>query len=228
MSETHSLLHWFRTKTNIRIKEKISQHAQYVEKTCQATLELYKQLPDKARDELTQQISRINKLEEEADKIQDELANDISRAVLPPNIQEDLFRMVRRFDAAANWAKTSAKNIQIGLDLELKFPNNLITLFYELAKLTYESAILVVEMIELLGVDDQGILEKRIKVEKFERNADGVFYKAKENALIMGKSENASLVYLSLDTAKSLENASDMCSEASDFLYSLVMSGPVS
>lgn len=228
MSETRSLLHWFRTKANLRIKEKISKHAQYVEKTCHVTMELYEQLPNKSRDKLTQHITQINKLEEEADKIQDELANDISRGVLPPNIQEDLFRMVRRFDAAANWAKTSAKNIQIGLDLELQFPTNLITFFYELAKLTHESAILVVEMIKLLGIDDQGILEKRIKVEKFEREADGIFYKAKENVLKMGKSENVSLVYLSLDTAKSLENASDMCSEASDFLYSLVMSGPVS
>jgi predicted phosphate transport protein (TIGR00153 family) len=227
MPETRSLLHWFRTKANIKVKEKILQHANSVKECCHVALELYHDLPDKSYEVLIEKIDQINKLEEEADTIQDELANDISRGILPPNIQEDLFRMVRRFDATANWVKTSTKNIHLGLDLKLDFPRDLISFLYQLTDLTYKSAILVVEMIELLGLDDQSILEKRIRIEKYEREADSIFYKAKENVLIMGKSENVSLVYLSLDTAKSLENASDMCSEAADFLYSLVMSGPV-
>ncbi len=227
MSETRSLLHWFKTKGNIKIKEKILHHASSVKECCHIALELYQNLPEKPYNVLIEKIKQINILEEEADTIQDELANEISRSILPPHIQEDLFRMVRRFDATANWVKTSTKNIHIGLDLKLDFPRELISYLFQLTDLTYKSAVLVVEMIELLGLDDQTILDKRIKIEKYERKADSVFYEAKENVLIMGKSENVSLVYLSLDTAKSLENASDMCSEAADFLYSLVMSGPV-
>ena len=201
------------------------KHAQVVQSTCKKAIEVYSLLKSNSLTTALETIEVINQFERDADSLQDELADLISRGLLPPDIQEDLFRIVRSIDSAANWVKTASKNIHLLIELDMSFPIIIIEYQHQLSELIYQSVVLVVEMIQYLGKNDKKVVEKRFEVEKLERAADEVYYKAKEQSLILGKKANSSVVFLALDTAKSLENASDSCAAASDYLYTIVTSG---
>ncbi|NHJ02905.1 MAG: DUF47 family protein [Candidatus Heimdallarchaeota archaeon] len=228
MSTERSLLIWFKSNRNLIVKEKLVNHATAVRKTCEESISLYKSIKHTSNEKLLQIISQISLNEETADKIQDELAEkEIIHGEFPANIQEDLFRMIRRIDEAANWVKTASKNANLMLNLKLNYPDPLIEYLIQLSEITRDSVILFIETLNLLGVNDQKILVKRNKIEKLERQGDDVYYLAKEAVLRLSDKLPNSVLFLSLDSAKALENASDACSKASDYLYSIVMAAPV-
>ncbi|MHA2247021.1 MAG: DUF47 family protein, partial [Candidatus Hodarchaeales archaeon] len=101
-----SLLHWFRQRRNQVILKSLDMHNEKILDTLTACEELIKQMttPDLPRVEKI--FNRVNMLERSADHVQDDLANEIARGMLPPEIREKLFRLVRLADSTANWTKT--------------------------------------------------------------------------------------------------------------------------
>jgi len=228
MVEKRSLLHWFKTNKNIIVKEILIDHTEAVEKTCSESINLYKALKGELPQNPIEIINRISTLEEQADQLQDILAErELIHGEFPPNIQEDLFRMIRRIDEAANWIKTASKNANLVLSLKLNFPDNLLDYLIQLSTITKESVEIFSKTLQFLGVDDAKVIKNRNKIEKLERQGDEVYYHAKETILKLGTQLDSAILFLSLDTAKALENASDACSKASDYLYSIVMAAPV-
>jgi len=142
--------------------------------------------------------NRISMQERSADHIQDELANEIARGILPPEIAEKLFRLVRLIDSTANWAKTAGKDLVLLTKLNIETPQY--------------SAIFT-------------ILDNRQIVEDREREADTILFSAKEEILGLGEEVGFSVHYLLLDAAQCLENSSDSVSKAAEVLYTIVMLG---
>ncbi|MFX0181781.1 MAG: DUF47 domain-containing protein [Candidatus Hodarchaeota archaeon] len=222
-----SLLHWFKQRRNQVILKSLDLHAEKILDTCLSCIDLVKHLK---RPELTQAeklYKRVSMQERSADHIQDELANEIARGLLPPEIREKLFRLIRKADSTANWTKTAGKNmvmlVKLGIasqDFEPILDN-----FKELLQLTVESIRVFRKMIAALGKDDQSILDNRQVIEDREREADNVHYIAREEVLALNETLGFSVHFLLLDTAKNLENASDSITEAADVMYTIVMLG---
>ncbi|MFX0123221.1 MAG: DUF47 domain-containing protein [Candidatus Hodarchaeota archaeon] len=226
--EESSLLHWFRQRRNQIILESLDEHNEKILDTLTSCEELIKHMasPDLARVEKL--YNRVSMLERSADHIQDDLANEIARGVLPPEIREKLYHLVRLADRTANWTKTASKNMIMlaKLDIDMsQFEDPILNYFKAINKLTIESVRVFRKMCAALGRDDRTILDNRQIIEDREREADEVHFRAREEILGISNTHGYSIHFLLLDTAKNFENASDAITSAADVLYTIVLLG---
>ena len=223
-----SLLHWFRQRRNQVILKSLDMHNEKILDTLTACEELIKQMATPDLPRIEKLFNRVSMLERSADHIQDDLANEIARGMLPPEIREKLFRLVRLADTTANWTKTAGKNMVMLVKLEsdiIQFEDPIFNYFKALNKLTIESVRVFRKMCSALGRDDQTILDNRQIVEDREREADEIHFRAREEILGISNDVGFSVHFLLLDTIKNLENASDSITHAADVLYTIVMLG---
>lgn len=226
--EESSLLHWFRQRRNQIILKSLDEHNEKILDTLTSCEELIKHMsaPELARVEKL--YNRVSMLERSADHCQDDLANEIARGVLPPEIRGKLYRLVRLADGTANWTKTASKNMVMlaKLDVDMsQFEDPILNYFKAINKLTIESVRVFRKMCLALGRNDRTILDNRQIIEDREREADEVHFRAREEVLGLSNSFGYSIHFLLLDTAKNLENASDAITSAADVLYTIVLVG---
>ncbi|MHA2304936.1 MAG: DUF47 family protein [Candidatus Hodarchaeales archaeon] len=228
--EGSSLLHWFKQRRNQIILKSLDDHLEKILDTLTATNKMVEHIKSPEGSDIARAeklYNRVSMQERSADHIQDELANEIARGILPPEIREKLFRLIRLSDKGANWAKTAGKDLVLLTKLKTdtqEFESNF-DYFEELIRLTVESVKVFRKMCAALGRDDQTILDNRQIIEDREREADTVLFSVKENIFSLGEDLGFSIHYLLLDTAQNLENASDAISAAADVLYTIVMLG---
>lgn len=222
-----SLLHWFKQRRNKVIVKSLDQHVGKILDTCTASIELLELLKTSDQSKAEKLYNRVSMQERSADHYQDDLANEIAHGVLPPEIREKLFRLVRLADSTANWVKSASKNLVLLVKLEVDTSeySHVIDYFLELVTLTIESVRVFRKMVNALGVDDQLILDNRQIVEDREREADNVHMAVREEILTINEQHGFSIHFLLVDTAKSLENSSDSVTNAADVLYTIVMLG---
>ena len=222
-----SLLHWFKQRRNQVILKSLDQHVAKVIDTCSAGLELLEHLKSSDQSKAEKLYNRVSMQERSADHLQDDLADLISRGMLPPEIREKLFRLVRLVDTTANWLKSASKNlvllVKLGTDTS-EF-EEILDYMIELIRLTKEAVQVFRKMTAALGVDDQLILDNRQIVEDREREADNIHLAVREEILAIDDKQGFSIHFLLIDTARSLENSSDSITHAADVLYTIVMLG---
>ncbi|MFX0014345.1 MAG: DUF47 domain-containing protein [Promethearchaeota archaeon] len=226
--EESSLLHWFRQRRNQIILESIDSHNEKILDTLTACEDLIEHMSKPELSRVEKLYNRVSMLERSADHIQDDLANEIARGVLPPEIREKLYRLVRLADATANWTKTASKNMVMLAKLEIdmsQFEDPILNYFTAINKLTIESVRVFRKMCSALGRDDQTIIANKQIIEDREREADEVHFRAREEILGLSDNFGYSVHFLLHDTAKNFENASDAITSAADVLYTIVLLG---
>jgi len=225
--EVNSLLHWFKERRNQIILKSLDEHAGKLVDTCTASLELLDLLKSTDQSKAEKLYNRVSMQERSADHFQDDLANEIARGMLPPDIREKLFRLTRVADSVANWLKSGSKNLVLLVKLEVDTSEFDMILDYliEIVKLTHESVLIFRKMVKALGTDDQLILDNRQIIEDREREADNVHFAVREEILAINDKQGFSVHFLLIDAAKCLENASDSITNAADILYTIVMLG---
>jgi len=223
-----SLLHWFKQRRNKMILTSLDSHNEKILDTLYSSIKLIDYIKKETSFEKVEKLyNRVSIQERSADHIQDELANEIAKGMLPPEIREKLFRLIRVSDSTANWAKTSSKNLLMLIKLKVDTTSfeSILEYLTELLLLTIDSMKTFRKMCMMLGEDDQGILDSRQIVEDREREADEIHSKVRGEILEIAEELGFSIHYLFLDTAKSLENSSDSVSHAADVLTTIVMLG---
>jgi predicted phosphate transport protein (TIGR00153 family) len=222
-----SLLHWFKQRRNQVILKSLDLHIEKILDTCLSCIDMINHLDTMDLPQTEKLYKHVSMQERSADHIQDELANEIARGMLPPEIREKLFRLVRLADSTANWTKTAGKNLVmlVKLGVDIKQFESIVICWKEILQLTVESVRVFRKMVAALGRDDQTILDNRQIIEDREREADNVHFVAREEILAMNESLGFSVHFLLLDTAKNLENASDSITSAADVMYTIVMLG---
>jgi predicted phosphate transport protein (TIGR00153 family) len=222
-----SLLHWFKERRNQIILKTLDEHTGKLVDTCTASLELLELLKSTDQSKAEKLYNRVSMQERSADHFQDDLATEIARGMLPPEIREKLFRLTRVADSVANWIKSGSKNLVLLVKLEVDTSEFDMILDYliEIVKLTHESVVIFRKMVNALGTDDQLILDTRQIIEDREREADNVHFSVREEILAINDKQGFSVHFLLIDAAKCLENASDSITNAADILYTIVMLG---
>lgn len=225
--QVSSLLHWFKERRNQLILKSLDEHAGKLVDTCTACLELLKLLKSNDQSKAENLYNRVSMQERSADHFQDGLAHEISQGLLPPEIREKLFRLVRVADSVANWIKSASKNLVhlVKLGVDTSEYDMILDYMIELVKLTHESVVVFRKMVNALGIDDQLILDTRQIIEDREREADTVHFAVREEILAINDKEGFSVHFLLIDAAKCLENSSDSVTDAADILYTIVMLG---
>lgn len=222
-----SLLHWFKQRRNRTILTSLDKHVGKILDTCTASIELLELLKTEDQSKAEKLYNRVSMQERSADHYQDDLANEIAHGLLPPEIREKLFHLVRLSDKTANWMKSASKNLVMLVKLEVDTSqySHIIDYFLELVTLTTEAVRVFRRMVNALGTDDQLILDNRQIIEDREREADNIHMVVREEILTVSEERGFSVHFLLIDAAKSLENSSDSITDATDVLYTIVMLG---
>jgi predicted phosphate transport protein (TIGR00153 family) len=205
----------------------LDSHIEKILDTCSSTIELIEHLKNPDLLHAEKLYKRVSINERSADHIQDELANEIARGILPPEISEKLFRLIRLADSTANYSKSSSKDLLLLLKLNIQSTQfeAIIEYLKEIAQLTFEGVKVFRKMVASLGIDDQIILDNRQIIEDREREADNVHMIVREEIFTINESVGIPAYFLLIDAAKNLENASDCITHAADILYMIVMLG---
>ncbi|UCE12265.1 MAG: DUF47 family protein [Candidatus Heimdallarchaeota archaeon] len=224
-NRSSSLIRWFKDRRNAIIKDSLIQHALKVIDLCQTGEDAIDSFLKNSEDSLEPIISRMISLERVADNLQDRLSLDITRGFFPSPIRQNLFRYVKHFDETANFLKNGIVDLNLFSTLQIDLPKKIFHLYTELFDVNHQSAKIVGNMVDKLGVDDNYILSWVKEVSILEKAADEAYFRIKEHALNLGKDSSFTEMYLILDVGRSWEIASDNANMAADFLKVIVKIG---
>lgn len=234
---------WFRERRTSKIVEYFDEHISRVIDTCNefhdALISLTKERitedDSKPTDSTSVPDAEVNKLDEAeaafkrvliheraADLVKQQLFKEISRLKLDSKVREDLFKLIYQIDPVANWIKVAAKNALLLLELQLDLPEDIWIRFRTISEMNLASARLLRKMIEVLGVDDQKLLDIRVEIETLEQSVDDLYFIVKKT--ILASDLSSKVMMIALDLLEGLENSSDHAAGAADILYILVMS----
>jgi predicted phosphate transport protein (TIGR00153 family) len=168
-------------------------------------------------------LHRLMMRENEADTVERELFNELSRGELESKEREDLMHLVRRVDLIADWAKVAGRNLQILIETEIHIPKEVWAEYKEMSKNTVDCARMLSKTVEAFGQDaDQVIIHAR-EVNRIEHVIDDLYYRTKK-ALVKSTADPRAVILLN-DFLEGIENASDYCKDAADILSILVLAG---
>ncbi len=225
--EYFSLVTWFRERRTTKIVNLFHEHIGKVIDTCYEFDLAMNKITDKNLDENTRvdeaeaAFKRVLIQERSADLIKQSLFKEISRVKLDPKIREDLFKLINQIDPIANWVKAAAKNALILLELKMTFGQDLWGRFRTISEMILSSARLIRKMIDVLGIDDETLLNIRFEVETLEQSTDDLYFSIKKALLTENLSPQT--ILLAIDMLSDLENAADHAAGSADILYILVM-----
>ena len=222
MSEK-ALLGWFSRRKESVIASKTRDHVIKIVDTC---VELDKAVGAALADDRTRAIDALHRLmlrENEADTIERELFNELTRGELESRDREDLMHLVKRIDLVADWAKVAGRNLQILIETEIFIPSELWAEYKESTKKTFDCARLLSKTVAAFGEDADGVIKGAREVNRMEHVIDDLYYRTKK-ALVKSTADPRVVILLN-DLLAGVENASDFCKDAADILSVLVLAG---
>jgi predicted phosphate transport protein (TIGR00153 family) len=218
-----ALLSWFSRRKESVVASKTLDHAMKIADT---VVELDKAIGAAMAEDRTAAMDALHRLmmrENEADTIERELFNELSRGELEPKDREDLMRLVRNVDLVADWAKVAGRNLQILIETEIHISKDVWARFKEITMSTVDCARLLVKTVEAFGVNADHVIDKAAEVNRLERVIDDLYYRIKK-ALVKSTADPRVVILLN-DLLAGIENASDFCKDAADTLAVLVLAG---
>lgn len=222
MSEK-ALLGWFSRRKESVTASMTRDHVTKIVDTC---VELDKALGAAMSDDRTRAIDALHRLmlrENEADTIERELFNELTRGELESRDREDLMHLVRRIDLVADWAKVAGRNLQILMETEIYIPSELWAEYKEITKNLVDCARLLSKTVTAFGEDADGVIKGAREVNRMEHVIDDLYYRTKK-ALVKSTADPRVVILLN-DLLAGIENASDFCKDAADILSVLVLAG---
>lgn len=175
MSE--KLISWLNRRRRIKAIELIQKH---LSATSAAAEELHKAVKHKiGGDEknAAEDVKRVAQLEEEADRLRNEISLEIAKSPLPGTDREDLLHLVRRVDWIADWAREAAR-ILLWTPME-KMPKELAELTLAMAEKVEECVLAVEKCVNRLGVNLEEALKLADAVERLEEEVDEKYLEAR-------------------------------------------------
>lgn len=109
----NKLMEFFSSRKEDKIIKLTREHAMKVYDTVVELERAIKQFCDENLVEANKTISKINDIENEADKIRRDLMLKLSKSLLPSNIRENLAHLVKNLDRLANCANGAARRLSI-------------------------------------------------------------------------------------------------------------------
>ncbi len=222
MSEK-ALLGWFSRRRESVIASKTIDHVLKIVDTC---VELDKAIGAVISDNRSGAIDALHRLmmrENEADTIERELFNELSRGELNPKDREDLMHLVKRMDLVADWAKVGGRNLQILIEIELHIPTDVWAEFKEISKNMVDCARSLAKTVEAFGEDADRVIKWARETNRIEHVIDDLYYRTKK-AMVKSTADPRVVILLN-DFLEGMENASDFCKDAADIFSILVLGG---
>ncbi len=172
--------------------------------------------------EARKKLSDSMRREEEADRIKKKIFDLLEEARMDPAVKEQLFYMVTRIDDIADWFKEAARELIIIPYLET--PQAIRDGLEKMVKLAVEAAEKTIEAYKKVLEGEGDVKDLVALVDELEEEADMVNLENRGKLLDLGyEIKPYTLAILLHDYNQDLEEATDACQNASDFLRALMV-----
>jgi len=203
----------FRRTKELRALNLLKEHINLCASTVEALERIFEMLPSCSSDELSSLIKELYRIEERADKVRREIANELAKDILPPLYREDLMHLIEKVDLIADLSKdigrilftmATCKRSRVDVYNACK---DIVTKLSECSKVTREC------LVSLL-YDLNKTIKLSYEIEVIEEEIDSLYVDALKY-LYESKIPANELLPL-YELVKSLEEIADLCEDASD------------
>lgn len=167
-------------------------------------------------------IERLMLSEEEADRIEDRLAAEISRGEMSVQEREDLIVFVRKTDKVANWAKEGAIQLQLLVETRAVVPEEIWEELEHMVEELIAEIRLLVAAIESMHTDVNATKRNIDSLNDQERILDSLYFKGIKHAHLSDMDPKAVLLVDNLINA--IEMAADNGKSCGDTINILMVS----
>lgn len=172
-------------------------------------------------DEANNCVERLFTVEQEIDSLRRAVFEELTRGSLPSKDREDIMRLVQRLDVMADFVKDSARTLLILM--EAKIPEEMWTLYVEMAKDLVECASTLRKSIEKLGTDLAEARALAEKVDQIEGKVDQKYLKIKRLLLKHGGEISPGVLLMLRDLMETMEHVADTCDDTADYVRILTV-----
>ena len=224
-----SLIEYLKRKTALNVLEKTIKHAQVVQ-NCVRELEvgLNILLKEENLEKARENFSKVDLLEDEADKLRREILKDVSRGELNPSIRQNLSHLIKRLDDVANCSTGVARRITT---IPNKFweqsSEETLKLILEIIETTVEAVSNLDKLVSDLVGERKSVKEYAQKINQLEHDVDLLNIKLRESLQKTEYDVNFFTIFTVGNIFDILEAISDSIEGVADYIIVLLTSSRV-
>jgi len=212
---SEKLLTWFGKRRQTKAVQLIQSHLSL---TTRAVCELQKAMEHKIgnKKELAEaSISRLSRMEEEADSLRRDIALELTSGEMPPLERDDLLHLSRDIDWITDWSKESGRLLLVA-PVE-RLPENMAKKGLEMIDVVKETTTAVRACIDQLSEKPKEAMRIADSVERLEENVDALYMEIRGLYPTMDFSKiNPGEVFLIGQLFDAIEHITDWCENTVD------------
>lgn len=166
-------------------------------------------------------VERLFIVEQEIDSLRRAVFEELTRGSLPSRDREDIMRLVQRLDVMADFVKDSARTLLVLM--EAKIPEEMWSLYVEMAEDLVECASTLRKSIEKLGTDLAEARALAEMVDQVEGKVDQKYLKMKGLLLKHGEEISPGVLLMLRDLMETMEHVADTCDDTADYVRILTV-----
>jgi predicted phosphate transport protein (TIGR00153 family) len=224
-----SLIEFLKRETALNVLEKTIKHAQIVQH-CVRELEvgLKVLLNEENFEKSRENFTKVDLLEDEADKLRREILNDVSRGELNPSIRQNLSHLIKRLDDVANCSTGVARRITT---IPIKFweqsSEETLRLILEIIETTVEAVNSLDKLVSDLVGERKSVKAYAQKINQLEHDVDLLNIKLRESLQKTEYDVNFFTIFTVGNIFDILEAISDSIEGVADYIIVLLTSSRV-
>jgi predicted phosphate transport protein (TIGR00153 family) len=224
-----SLIEFLKRETALNVLEKTIKHAQIVQQ-CVRELEvgLKALLKEENFEKSRENFTKVDLLEDEADKLRREILKDVSKGELNPSIRQNLSHLIKRLDDVANCSTGVARRITT---IPPKFweqsSEETLKLILEIIETTVEAVNSLDKLVSDLVGERKRVKEYAQKINQLEHDVDLLNIKLRESLQKTEYDVNFFTIFTVGNIFDILEAISDSIEGVADYIIVLLTSSRV-
>ncbi len=217
---------WISRRREQEILELEIRHLSKILEVAEASLDLVDSLL--RGGDVEEAYRRVKEAERAADRVKDEIVEDLSRGIFHPIDREELLRLVLTGDDIADHLNAGSRRLLILARVEPEtLPQEVLNAIRDIAGKARESIGLLIDAVKVLRRDPRRATELAQKVERLEEEADEARSRAEEELVrwcnTVAKPGSCVTLHKALE---SFETATDKCEDTGDVVRSIaILSG---
>ncbi|MCD6301368.1 MAG: DUF47 family protein [Staphylothermus sp.] len=212
---------WISGRREREVILKSMDHLEYVYKTVFHLGEMLNKIQKLELENALSEYDKINKYEEEADRIKREIIGELSKGNIHPMDREDLLRLIFQADDIAAHAKASGRRLKLLTELGYDIPDQLLSLLINMVVDIVKMVDMLREAISQLTRNPRKSLEITHVIEDIEEKVDDVRLEALRLIFRTCSGTFDSKCVLYKEIVDNIENTADKCEDTGDLIRSI-------
>ncbi len=213
---------WLSKRREHEVITRCIKHMEIIEKEVRSFLQELHAMEQLDIENVKRHYETVFQTERDADKIKQDIIDDLSKGMIHPISREELIRLILTSDDVANSIKAAARRLT--LIRPPYIPQDVTRLFIEMTEKIDQQITILKEAVTQLGSNPSKSIEKAEKVERLEEEIDDIRITAELKVLEMCNKTRTSLCLITYTILDLIEAASDRAEDVGDVIRSIALS----